>query len=935
MCANDFDQALWGPLFKRINFECRNSGERKLKRPALNLGIQYDYLQEIKNKNKTVTKDDIEVVYPDKILDGSGQEKPNPIHIFVSDLFADMLPGVGKDKVFVDGGIKQFLKMMMPPYTNEDPCIRKNQVISLTFSFALHYYRFIVDQCGGCPALVIGSYETSTGKTLTTKLILKTVSDTSHFLAQSSSEQSVNALKAKTSLPFSIDDIEIKSAEHKIILSSFNGATKTTIGRGREKPLAGLVLSKNFKENEVVEEKDDEGRAFIQIYDKKIDLDIEDAYDSEAEHADAMDDNQLCRDFLAKMTSKFLKNKNKKSNFQQKHQAACGIISEMKSAYGSRKVKCYALPLCCFLMLEEEVEELEDREIEQLFVEVYKDRASFIETLLECLEKTDKLLENHVKRRINSHEDPLDASGHNHDPEAVIGLVLTLFDEQTVVERTNIVKAFTKKNGKQVVAIAHTKLKKTNPELAKSVKDLKEACKDMENADVTTGINTFTKANAERHIGAKNTESKTSIEFSVNMFSEEMKQRLKTLFEMTDDHHDCSDSDLDEQVSQSQDYPGLYQSQGRETFKFCSFCDFKTRNEIEMVEHSQVHPQCQVCKKSFKTDIDLNEHIKVHTTYTCKVCNKEELVENKEKHENMHKKHKLQLKALGKGKVSKSTVKSKMTGYNLFVKEKFAEIATEQENLSNPEIMKIVGGKWKSMTSSEKKIYNDLADKRNDIGSSANIVVDDYSNTIKCCWCEKTFGDKDDAKKHMKEHMQRQVQDQLKKCSICGLMLNQTSLSDHMKTHTVSDKVGPPTTEEILEDEDDEIEEQVEREITLAEITEAPPTNADILDEQDIQDTNGAHEEQPTVEDGLEKGDSPVVVMVKMRTRFWPAEVLGSTPDSYEVTLCNRGERMTVKKKDCKDFVPGPELCKGQKRDWKECYKVALELLDTNTTTFE
>ena len=42
---------------------------------------------------------------------------------------------------------------------------------------------------------------------------------------------------------------------------------------------------------------------------------------------------------------------------------------------------------------------------------------------------------------------------------------------------------------------------------------------------------------------------------------------------------------------------------------------------------------------------------------------------------------------------------------------------------------------------------------------------------------------------------------------------------------------------------------------------------------------------------------------------------------------------MTVKKKDCKEFVPGLELCKGQKRDWKECYKVALELLDTNTTT--
>ena len=94
-------------------------------------------------------------------------------------------------------------------------------------------------------------------------------------MAQSSSEQRVNSLKAKTSLPFAIDDIENKGIEHKIILSNFNGATKTTIGRGRERPIAGLLLSKNFKENEILEEKDDEGRAFIQIYDKRIDEDVE------------------------------------------------------------------------------------------------------------------------------------------------------------------------------------------------------------------------------------------------------------------------------------------------------------------------------------------------------------------------------------------------------------------------------------------------------------------------------------------------------------------------------------------------------------------------------------------------------------------------------------------------------------------------------------
>ena len=64
LCANEFDHNLWGPLFKRVNFECRNSGERKLKRPALNLGVQFEYLNEVKNTKKAVTKDDVEIVYP-------------------------------------------------------------------------------------------------------------------------------------------------------------------------------------------------------------------------------------------------------------------------------------------------------------------------------------------------------------------------------------------------------------------------------------------------------------------------------------------------------------------------------------------------------------------------------------------------------------------------------------------------------------------------------------------------------------------------------------------------------------------------------------------------------------------------------------------------------------------------------------------------------
>ena len=124
MCANEFDHTLWGPLFKRINFECRNSGERLQKRPALNLGLQYTYLTELKNKKVIISAEDVEVVYPDKVFDGNGNIKAKSVHIFVPEIFTD-IPGVFKeDGELEDGGLKQFLKMMAPPYTNKDPDVR-------------------------------------------------------------------------------------------------------------------------------------------------------------------------------------------------------------------------------------------------------------------------------------------------------------------------------------------------------------------------------------------------------------------------------------------------------------------------------------------------------------------------------------------------------------------------------------------------------------------------------------------------------------------------------------------------------------------------------------------------------------------------------------------------------------------------------------------
>ena len=158
-------------------------------------------------------------------------------------------------------------------------------------------------------------------------------------------------------------------------------------------------------------------------------------------------------------------------------------------------MKSYALALCAFLLIEEEIEEVHYKEIQQLFVEVYKDRVTFTENLLECFEKTDALLDNHIRRRVTLREhDEIDVDNH-HDPEETLTLLLDNFENKSIVEITNIFKGFTKKNGKQIIDVAHTKLKKVEPILAKAIKELKDSDSNINQA-ITSGINTFTKPKA-------------------------------------------------------------------------------------------------------------------------------------------------------------------------------------------------------------------------------------------------------------------------------------------------------------------------------------------------------------------------------------------------------------------------------------------------------
>ena len=152
----------------------------------------------------------------------------------------------------------------------------------------------------------MASREASTKKTTTVLIAMKQSSDGSHTLAPNSTIQSIDLAKSRTSLPIFCDDMESPAARNKIIMDSFNGVAKTTIGRGKEEKLAGQILTFNVKEGERIPEKIDEGRLLIQVYEKVPEtLSVEDSYEEKTAFNLAMAEPELPRDFLARFGCRF------------------------------------------------------------------------------------------------------------------------------------------------------------------------------------------------------------------------------------------------------------------------------------------------------------------------------------------------------------------------------------------------------------------------------------------------------------------------------------------------------------------------------------------------------------------------------------------------------------------------------------------------------
>ena len=725
----------------------------------------------------------------------------------------------------------------------------------------------MVDTNNGCPVLCIGSFETATAKTTTAKLALKIYGDGAHFLDQKSSEESINSIKAATSTPLVLDDVESSAMEHRIVLANFNGATKTTIARGLEKPLGGLILNKNFRKEEEIPEKDENGRVYYHVLSKRINDDTEDAYDAEVEHSRAMQDPRSCRDFLAKMTKNFQKEPDEDcSNFQEKHKAACGQIGHLKPEYTQRKLKCYSLSLASYLLIEEAVENENDAATDELFVEVFKDRATFLKNVVDSLDRTDEVMENLVKKSSRKDKDVETLGRPSHEYNEILNKVLDMTENMTEIERTNYVRTFKMKgNKKPVVAVAHTKVKEINPKLSSMLKELlKDEQVKEKRGDipmVTSGINSFSKPNALLQKGKSQNESKTSIEFPITHLSDVTKVRIQNFFNLQslENDEDININENDDEIGRSQDYPALIQSTGKDTLKSCDLCHFTSRSKTEFEEHvKNEHPKCQMCKINLKDNEVLNDHMEYHKTNICAKCEKDVPFTELKKHEEIHAKYASFGQGLKKGKVGKKNG-GKTNGWCVFLKENYNDEATKLKKdftpgveINHGDVSKSLAAKWSSMSKTQKKVCTDKAKEMNDM-IEVNIDLEVDSRGIKRTIDLGECNNRETRMRPLVDHKDEYT------CPFCHEKCSDTHnfkihmIRKHQATEAINEEEFIKTIEIDEHEEDSNDDNKKEEEIIVEEVTNLMLEEATTGDDAEVEEgptVDYAEVEEVVVEEG-------------------------------------------------------------------------------------
>ena len=171
------------------------------------------------------------------------------------------------------------------------------------------FYALIEYTCGECPALMLASTEPESQKTTLSLLGLKAIGDRSNFCGSDSTTEGIDERRCSNPVPFVLDDSERSRAEHKMLVGSLNAASKNTVSKGSQEKIAGLIITKNLKEKEKWELKVLTGRLVWLLMSPAsyhFEEDMEDNYDSVAEHILAMRSSDMPRDFLSRLLRWFI-----------------------------------------------------------------------------------------------------------------------------------------------------------------------------------------------------------------------------------------------------------------------------------------------------------------------------------------------------------------------------------------------------------------------------------------------------------------------------------------------------------------------------------------------------------------------------------------------------------------------------------------------------
>ena len=439
--------------------------------------------------------------------------------------------------------------------------------------------------------------------------------------------------------------------------------------------------------------------------------DLEENIMSQQRHRMAMMQSSLPTDFLVRMVRHFIPQPGEEfSKFQDFHREACLLLEIHRKQYRKRKLKSNSLVLAVFMMIEMEVEESEDEQVKRMFVEVYGDRDSFLGAFVAELDKTDEIeKEMRVRQpRMTRHlsmgqvEDEVQVITRGLDNNSSITNLINGLQHMEVAKVMRFMKIFPKKTRDEsawALGIAHPRLKK-----------------DLILKDIPiqlTGQQTtmqFTKMTSNQWAGRAATQAAVCTSIAFNSLEEDVKERLKELFEpilrkvMEQPLLEEDVSSDEEEERASEDYPRYGQSQTQNTLKTCTFCEYLTRYEADMNRHiEEEHPKCEQCDTRTQSETALTEHKNsVHNLFKCNICKQSVPTTESVEHMKMHSTQEQYNKEIMEGPKKAKPHR----GWNTFLKTKKAELKAISPTMTHQLLTAQVSALWKALSKAEKQMWN-------------------------------------------------------------------------------------------------------------------------------------------------------------------------------------------------------------------------------------